>query len=497
MLATGYLAVLLVGQREDAESAHEQVSNVLESISDAFFTLDRQWRFTYVNHEAERQLRRPREQLLGRNIWEAFPEAVESESFQQYHRAMAESVPVAFEEFYPPLGKWFEVHAYPAQEGLSVYFQDIGERKRAEAEREEVLAELEATILAIPDAVMIFFPDGAIRRVNPAAERMVGFGPEEFARPIAERTATLRLERPDGSPLALEDSPAPRALRGETVIGMDMLVHPATGGTVWVSASAAPIYSSDGHLLGAILTMVDVTPLRHVIEQRDDFVRAVSHDLRQPLTIIQGQAQMLQIMMERGELVDQRQARSLEAIATSALRMNAMISDLVDSVRLEAGQITLRPEPLDLPDFVAKLKDRMAGSGEGERISIESSAGLPPVRADADKLERILTNLLSNALKYSPPASPVWVSLARADGEAVVEVRDQGPGIDPVDVPRLFERYFRAKAGLERRREGLGLGLYIVKGLVEAHGGRVWVESTPGKGSTFAFSLPEATSAKD
>jgi signal transduction histidine kinase len=174
--------------------------------------------------------------------------------------------------------------------------------------------------------------------------------------------------------------------------------------------------------------------------------------------------------------------------------MNSMITDLVDSARLETGQIRLNRTSFDLKGFVVDLRERMARARPGriERIQVESREGLPPVLADPDRLERILANLLSNSLKYSEPDTPVTVRLVRADGEVVTSVADRGHGIAPEELPQLFGKYYRTRAGREHP-ESLGLGLYITRKLVEAHGGRIWAESEVGRGSTFSFSLPFAT----
>jgi len=163
----------------------------------------------------------------------------------------------------------------------------------------------------------------------------------------------------------------------------------------------------------------------------------------------------------------------------------------VDASYLETGQLRLEPRPLDLSSFVKELKERLAGAMETERIIVEAPQDLPPVMADPNLLERILVNFLSNALKYSKPGTPVSLSLAQADDAAVARIADQGPGIPPEDLPHMFERYYRSPA-TQRSKEGLSLGLYITKGLVDVHGGRVWVESEVGKGSAFYFTLPVA-----
>ncbi len=361
------------------------------------------------------------------------------------------------------------------------------ERARQEARRRA--AELDATIAAIADGLIIYGREGQIVRMNQAASRILGLPEEELARPKGEQWALLHAEAPDGRPLALEESAGWRALQGETVEGSVLVVHPQPGRTIWLSASAAPIVSRGQELRGAVVSFRDTTAEHELEEQRRDLLRAVSHDLRNPLAGIMGHAELLARRLQKAEL--EQELGGARAILAGARRMNVMIQDLVDSARSEAGELKLMPEVIELPAFVEQLKRQQAEVLETARVVVEPAAGLPPALADPDRLERILVNLLSNALKYSPPASEVTVSFTSDEGFVITSVRDRGRGIAPEDQPRLFQRYYRTEAGRERR-EGLGLGLYITRVLVEAHGGRIWVESQPGAGSTFSFSLPSA-----
>ncbi len=230
-------------------------------------------------------------------------------------------------------------------------------------------------------------------------------------------------------------------------------------------------------------------------ERLQDVLRAVSHDLRNPLAAIQGQAQLLQRRLERG-VPPQRLRENVDSILASARRMGAMIGDLVDSTRSECGQLQLDCQPVDLVSFVRRLVQEQAGAMDIARIEIEEPVSLPPVSGDPGRLQRILVNLFSNALKYSDASTPVTVRFQQRGGEVITSVTDHGRGIRPQDVPHLFQRYFRGGAGYARP-EGLGLGLYITRQLVEGHGGRIWVESTPGVGSTFSFSLPAAHTGQE
>ncbi len=382
--------------------------------------------------------------------------------------------------------------------GAATIARDITERKRAEKERERLLteaqrraAELNATISSIPDGVVIYDPSGELMVMNAAAETMLAYSPAERQRTSTERAEQPRIETPEGRPFPTDELPMWRALRGATVQGVVMVLRPTPDQTIWVSAGAAPIHAADGTVLGAVVTLTDVTRIHELQEQRARHVLSLSHGLRTPLTVIQGQAQLLHRALERAGLTE-REMRSADAIVAGARRMSVVLRDLVDLTHLEAGQeLKLNLVRVDLRSFLPDLKERLAGVLQTERVKVQAPADLPPVLADPDRLERILANLLSNALKYSYPGTEVTVSMAKRDGEVVTSVTDRGHGIRPEDLPLLFERY-RLRQPRRGYPESLGIGLYIAKGLVEAHGGRIWAQSELEKGSTFSFSLPVA-----
>jgi signal transduction histidine kinase len=368
--------------------------------------------------------------------------------------------------------------------GLATY----GEELQREVGR------LTSTLIAIPDALILCNREGQLVRINEAARRLLRVAPDSD-RVACEPLLALPAETPEREPVSLAASLLRPALRGEIVRGHTLRLSAPTGETVWVMASSAPIREPDGTLFGVVMLWSDVTAvhelqaLRVLQEQREDLLRAVSHDLRNPLTAVLGPAQLLERRLAKAGL--ERERESAQTIIAAAQRMDTMIQDLVDAARSEAGQIRLDRQPVDVRAFALDLSQRLAATMETARIEVQVPEGLPPAWADPARLERILTNLWSNALKYSPPGTLVTVSAVQRDGEVVTSVADHGAGIPPEDLPRLFERYFRAGKAREGR-EGLGLGLYITRRLVEAHGGRIWVESEVGVGSVFSFSLPVA-----
>ena len=290
---------------------------------------------------------------------------------------------------------------------------------------------------------------------------------------------------PDGRLMRLEDTPVPRALRGETIRSLHARVE-YQGRSLWVLASAAPVRGADHAIVGAVLTFSDETALHDIEQARDDLVGMISHDLRTPLNAVFNQAHLLRRHPD--------DAAQVEARATSVLksceRMSAMIQDLVEATLLEDGRLQISPEPVDLAAVVPELLERFRGALEIDRVRLAVEPGLQRALADPQRLERIFVNLLTNALKYSPSQGEITLELASdPDGVAIV-VTDRGIGIAPEDVPHVFERFFRARGA--RQPEGLGLGLYITRLLVHAHGGRIEVASRLGQGSTFRVVLPAA-----
>jgi signal transduction histidine kinase len=231
--------------------------------------------------------------------------------------------------------------------------------------------------------------------------------------------------------------------------------------------------------------VVTIRQLRHSTEQREDLLRAVSHDLRNPLQIVLLQAQRLGKAPEGDP-----SRRPAAAILAASRRMERMLRDLSDAARSESGKLHLATSAVPLQAFVSDLLELSDGALDARRVENAVPGELPAVIADPDRLDRILANLVGNALKYSQDR--VIVRAAARDAEVHVEVVDHGQGIAPDDLPRIFDRYYR---GQRHEGEGLGLGLFIVRKLVEAHGGRIWAESRPGEGSTFTFTLPVAAAS--
>ncbi|HYC81539.1 MAG TPA: HAMP domain-containing sensor histidine kinase [Solirubrobacterales bacterium] len=231
---------------------------------------------------------------------------------------------------------------------------------------------------------------------------------------------------------------------------------------------------------------------REVLDRmKDEFVLTASHELRSPLTSVQGFAELL--MLERESLTP-RQVETVEVILDNSRHLVRLLNDLLDLARSDAGRLAIRPEPTEvaplLEDAVRLMRAQTDASDQALTMNLEPE--LPPVEAEADRIRQVLVNLLTNAHEYSPEGASIAVMARAVGAEVEIAVSDNGPGIPPDQLEHIFERFVRGEAGLTQRVGGTGLGLPISKSLVELHGGRLAVDSTLGVGSTFSFRLPVA-----
>ena len=380
--------------------------------------------------------------------------------------------------------------------------------------------ELEAVINQMADGVIIFSREGQILRINPAAERMVGPGIMPHV-PTGAPGEPLSLFTTQGERIEPGDLPTARAIRGELVIGMQMLLKKANNEQIVISVSASPLFGnpdSPEEATGAVVVFHDITQEKIVERLKDEFLSIVSHELRTPLTAIMGYSDLM-LRGVHGGLTD-RQGKAIRAVRANALRLLHLINDLLDVSKLEAGSVTLNAEPVSLGELTSRTITRTRVIAAEAGVSIINAIPqkhLPRVVADDPKLQQVIENLLANAVKFTPSGGTVTfdadVSPIAADDpliqnsaefedmvprpalkSVVVTCTDTGAGIEPDQLARIWDRFYQVDSTAKRRSGGAGLGLAIVRNLIELHGGRVWVSSPgPGKGSRFSFSLPAAT----
>ncbi|MBZ0235029.1 MAG: PAS domain S-box protein [Deltaproteobacteria bacterium] len=337
-------------------------------------------------------------------------------------------------------------------------------------------ARLDATIAQIPEGVIVLDAEGNVVHENPVARtyRDVEGAPQPYD-----------VRRPTDEPMPLEELPLYRAFaRGETSAGVEIGVKVPSGELVPLLASASPIFV--GHTqVGAIAVFRDIRARKELERLREEWTSVIAHDLRQPINAIRLAADVVARTASEA-----RVSTWAHRIVSEVLRLDTMISDLLDASKLEARRLMLRRRPVRpaalIEDALARVPE-LATRGE---VRVES--GLPPVLVDETRALQVLGNLLTNAVKYGDETAPIVLTASR-DGDAVrFSVANRGPGIPADELPAIFDRFMRTKAARRGSVDGTGLGLYICKGLVEAHGGRIWAESTPGATTSFHLTLPAA-----
>lgn len=370
--------------------------------------------------------------------------------------------------------------------GYSIIARDMTARRAAEQEIAQLYqteaierARLESILAQLPEAVILLDAEGVPVHENPAARSYRG-------RDGAPRRYDVRW--PNGSPVADAELPLARAFaRGEVVQGEELAICTQEGRLVPILASATPIRSGDA-LIGAVVVFRDIQALKHLERLREEWTSVVAHDLRQPLNGMLLAAELL----ASSELPADA-TRLAERIRSGTLRLATMISDLLDASKLEAHRMELRRTPADLRELVDDAVASMPALAR--RCDVQVEPFVPPVLVDPARMLQVLGNLLSNAIKYGDPAAPITIAIAHAGDAARITITNRGPGIAEDELPTLFDRFVRTRTARQRSVDGTGLGLYICKGLVEAHGGQIWVESRVGETTSFHLTLPYAPEA--
>jgi PAS domain S-box-containing protein len=517
--------------RVEADAARSRLEAVLSSIADAFYLLDRDWRFTYVNDAAEPLLQTTRDKLLGRTLWEMFPGVIGSPFEGPYRESMSTGRHTSVEAHFPPLGTWFDVHTYAWSGGLMVHFRDIGARVAAEAEREHLVralemerARLSEVFRRAPSFIVAFRGrDMVYDFVNEAYYQLVGHReilgkpllvaiPEirgqgfveileqvfDTGEPWVGREAPVDLQRTPGAPLEKRF--------------LDMVFQPLD--EVDGTRSGVVVHGSD--ITAQVLARREVEHLlveseqaraeaeiaRREAEQanraKSEFLAVMSHELRTPLNAIGGYAELIEFGVRGPTTAEQR--TDLGRIQKSQRHLLGLINGVLNYARVEAGAVNYAVEDVPLGEVLAACEALISPQVRARNLSFRY---LPPppelaARADREKVQQIVLNLLSNAVKFTDAGGSIEMRCEewRTNGSEFVrlEVVDSGIGIPAEQITRVFEPFVQVDAKLTRTREGTGLGLAISRDLARGMGGELTVQSGIGVGSTFSLTLPRSRS---
>ena len=307
---------------------------------------------------------------------------------------------------------------------------------------------------------------------------------------LEEAIETTILRRADGQEVSLAKSSLSQAMSaGENVRAEEMTFETPDGRSVSLLVNATPNRSEDGAIETYIVTVQDLAPLEELERLRAEFLGMVSHELRTPLTSIRGSASTL---LDDELAMDPEEVREFHRIILEQTdHMRGLINDLVDLARIKSGTLSVEPEPIEVIALVNEARNAFRGAGGDNTFSIDLPPDLPRIMADRRRIRQVLTNLIRNAAGYSGDSSTIGLSATHQGSHVAISVADEGRGIPPEMLSQLFSRYSRLGPDRGSSTEGSGLGLAICKGLVEAHGGRIWAESEgEGRGARFTFTVP-------
>jgi PAS domain S-box-containing protein len=478
-------------------SRQDQLAELLNQAADGVIAVDRDWRCTVVTARAVERLGRPTEAIRGRQLWDAFPECVGTPLEEQARRAMHEGVAAELDPQGPPGGPWRHVRVVPLRRGMAIVFPHVSSAHAVHIQR------LAAIVQHADDAIVSKTLDGIITSWNPAAERMFGYTAEE-----AIGRSILLIIPPERH---AEEGEILRRLRAGELVDHFQTVRVRKDGTpVDISLTVSPLKDDQGRIVGASKIARDVTQQKRLQAERDlwlareritraeaeaanrekdEFLAVLSHELRTPLNAVYGWARMLR----SGRLAPGETERALDVIVRNTETQIQLINDLLEVSRIVAGKLRLEPRVVDLAAVVEAALDVVRPTAAAKEVRLEAvldpNSGL--VMGDPDRLQQVVWNLLTNAVKFTPRRGRVQVVLRPADSSIEMIVADTGIGIPPEILPIIFERFRQGDSSSTRAHTGLGLGLALVRHLVELHGGTVVAESEgEGRGATFTVRLP-------
>jgi len=345
---------------------------------------------------------------------------------------------------------------------------------------------MDALLDSAADGILILTPNHLVTRCNPAFARMLEEQIENIVGKVHEEVVKLTCHE---DTLTLEQAEAGGwPLTPNATLYVEGDLQRSSEVPLPVGITYAPLISEEGNLLNIIATVRDITRFREAEEIKSTFISVISHELKTPVALIKGYVGTLR--REDANWDREIVKDSLAVIEEEADRLTNMIENLLDASRLQAGGLTINPSDVDLNVLVERIAERFRTQSSIHSIVVDFPNNFPIVMGDEARLEQVLSNLVSNAIKYSPQGGEIHISGQVRPAQVVVCISDQGPGVAPEDIPHIFDRFYRS-SNAQRTTKGAGLGLYLARAVVEAHGGRIWVDPRPGNGGArICFSIP-------
>jgi PAS domain S-box-containing protein len=447
--------------------------------------------FIYLNVNSAFERLTGLKDVVGKRVSEVIPGLKESnpELFEIYGRVASTGKTERLELYLDQLSRWFSISVYSPENGYFVaVFDNITQRKQAEqalTEGARLLRESDQRLHLAQAAANAGTWEWDLRTdKNYWSEELWNlYGLEPHS---CEPSYQSWAETIDPRDRPIVERAVREAASQGTRLSVEWRRIGRTGGERWLMSKGQPILDANGRVERYLGIVVDISERKQVEQIKDEFIGLVSHELKTPLTVVTG---ALDVVMS-GSTSDEERKTLLEDAAWGAETMGDIVENLVELSRWQANRLTLKEESVDIALVVSKMMARLSPKTGRHQLVADVAPGLPTINADRTRIERIMENLIDNAVKYSPNGGEIRISTRQQGDAMVVGVRDQGIGIAAEDQGKLFETFQRLDVGSRVGIQGVGLGLVVCRRLAEAHGGRIWVESEPGKGATFYFSLP-------
>ncbi|NVM63269.1 PAS domain S-box-containing protein [Mucilaginibacter sp. SG538B] len=445
--------------------------------------VDRNHRYMAIEGDIMERMGYDRRDYEGKHPSEISPERYEA-SRHLYERVLSgEKFSI---ERKAETGEFYLIHFVPlknddniVESGLIITL-DITEIKQAE----EKSAKLAAIVETSDDAIVSKTLESVVTSWNAAAERMFGYTAEEMIGQTIYKI--IPEDRQNEEPRILS-----RLNTGERVDHFETRRLTKDGRLLDVSLTISPIMDKQGKIIGLSKIARDITDKKQEEQRKNDFIGMVSHELKTPLTSLAAIIQVAQKKLAQSE--DQFLSDAMEKANQQARRMAAMINSFLNISRLEAGKLLIEKQPFDLGQLLQEVLEETQLTVTSHVFSLKECSNLT-VNADRDKIISVISNLISNAVKYSPKGRQIDIGCKLNGNMVIVSVKDEGMGIKPDDLGYIFDRYYRVETNHTRHISGFGIGLYLSAEIIKRHGGEIWAESELDKGSTFYFSLPRAES---
>lgn len=361
------------------------------------------------------------------------------------------------------------------------------QERRSHAERQA--SQMAAVMNSMTDAVTVFDRDGNVTRYNSRAAEIIGVADGNVRR-VVDYPAALRTFTVDGDEVPRSEWLVQRLLSGESPLETEYIVETPQGARRRIICCGSTVRDSEGRPELAVIVMRDVTELRQLQQAKDDFLQIMAHELRNPLTAAMGLVQLTARGLKSRS--DDRHVRQLELADSELKRLSGLLNDIISGYRASSGRLELLLEELDLGELVQQALAPYSLEGAKHDIVLRRPPYPVPVHGDTRRLVEVVANLMSNAAKYSPEGTTIWVDVESGGGHATVTVADEGIGIPEDQLERVFDGFYRASNVTNRQPGGLGLGLYICRDIVRRHGGEIWAQSREEGGAAMTVRMPLA-----